>query len=336
MMHRGLPRWRLLRLLVVCGCTMLAAGAAHQARADITVGVFAPAAPLANTQARVDLGKRLADHFRELLSGQRVKSRVYRRAADFAAAVEKGQISVALVDTTYLRWSNLGHRVIAVAPDLRWHLVAARGRTMASLSKSRLLLAAGGHEIDVANGLLQGEAKTFFSSIDTAADSSASALAALTIRDQVDCVLLPEGLEMPSGVAEVKTLGTMPGLALVFYPAVLGEDLGKEIATAALSFRGPPPVARLDAAGDEVLVAVRQRLAVSPRKGPMVTLPLRVLIDGLVASPRQEIPERSALDFVWRPAASMAPRPTPQVGAAPMPPIAMEAGGGRHGGRHEP
>src|SRR5688572_13842380 len=77
---------------------------------NVTVGVFAPSAPFPSTAARVELASRLGEHLGKALGGTGT-GRVYARAGDFAAAVKKGEVTVALVDAPYLagtaNWSVL-------------------------------------------------------------------------------------------------------------------------------------------------------------------------------------------------------------------------------------
>ena len=85
------------------------------ARADnISVGVFTPSATFPSTTARVELASRLGDHLGKALGGTGT-GRVYARAGDFASAVKKGDVQVALVDATYLSTAGGGYTVIGVA-----------------------------------------------------------------------------------------------------------------------------------------------------------------------------------------------------------------------------
>jgi hypothetical protein len=279
--HRGSSLRR--HALRCAWLVILICGAAQGARAELTVGLYAPAAQLPSIEARIKLVQQLAAHLQtELSPRQRIKSRVFTRASDFAAAKRDGKIDIALVDAIYLARASLGYRVVARGPDYRWQLVSA-ARTTAELTGQRLCIASGGRETEIVAGLFAGElTRGFFSRIISAPDS-ASALALLSL-GKAEAALLPAGLPLSEGFAPLVTFPDMPGLVLVV-DARTSEALRLQISAAALSFAGDGLLSGWRPAGDEVVTEVEQRLRVSERRGPMVLLPLRWLVAALMVAP---------------------------------------------------
>ncbi len=96
--HRAVRKHSLLPSL----CALWLCGYLSSAHADtITVGLFAPTAPFPSTAARVELASKLGEDVGKAL-GETGVGKVFARAGDFAAAVKKGEVAVALVDASYL------------------------------------------------------------------------------------------------------------------------------------------------------------------------------------------------------------------------------------------
>lgn len=276
-------------------------GLAAPAVADVTLGVFTPAAHFANSQARLEMAQKLATYLGDEVLAQKVKSRVYARAEDFERAVREKTLQLALVDAVYLVRSKSEFRVIAAGPEVEWKLVAAAEiSAVASLRGKRLRLAAGGNERWVAQGLFDGEAEAFFApGADgiAATQDSASALAAVAL-GKADAALVPVRLPLGEGLVVLDIFEKMPGVLLVAY----GEGIAASFASFASAprFSGDEPVASLERAGQEQLPKLRSRLEVKPRHAPMPSLSLRGLINSLASPPLLAIPQRPAQDFAQR------------------------------------
>src|SRR5689334_4818981 len=127
---------------LVAGC-IAAIAVAPTAHADtVTLGLFAPTAPFPSTAARVELASRLGDHIGKVL-GETVSGKVFARAGDFAAAVKKGEVTIALVDATYLAAIGGNYTVVAVAvrggeTSHGWQLVARSSEKIAALKGKRV------------------------------------------------------------------------------------------------------------------------------------------------------------------------------------------------------
>lgn len=311
--RRSRPRGA-LALAIALGALLVAP---RPAAADITLGVFAPAARFTSMQARIDLGERLAAHLESASPGERIRSRVYARAADFEEAVSGGKIALALVDATYLVHGKVTPQVLAAAPYVKWDLMSRRYKSVAELRGKRLSVAAGGQERRLVDGLFEGEARQLFPGDEhlSVAQDSASALAALSV-DKADAALLPTSESDPSDVRLLLDFPAMPGLLLVAYPQVK-PDAYERITSAAAQFRGEGPVPLLRAAGNDVLETVRQRLTVAPRRAPLPTLPLRALIDALITAPVLTIPQRAAQDFAISPVGGAPPVLATPIRSAP-------------------
>lgn len=293
---------RAAKALIVAALAVAALAA--PAAADVTLGVFTPAAHFANSQARLEMAQKLATYLGDEVLAQKVKSRVYARAEDFERAVREKTLQLALVDAVYLVRSRSEFRVVAAGPEVEWKLVAAAASpsipSVASLRGKRLRLAAGGNERWVAQGLFDGEAEAFFApGADgiAATQDSASALAAVAL-GKADAALVPVRLPLGEGLVVLDTFEKMPGVLLVAY----GEGVAASFASFASAprFSGDEPVALLEKAGQEQLLKLRSRLEVKPRHAPMPSLSLRVLINSLASPPLLAIPQRPAQDFAQR------------------------------------
>lgn len=262
---------RLLAILaILCGV----------AHADtLTVGLFAPSAPFPSTAARVELASKLGDQLGKALGGTGV-GHVYARAGDFAAAVKKGDVMVALVDASYLAAAGGNFTILATTGDVAWQLVAKGGVKIAGLKGKRVLVPTnGGRETDfVLNVMLGGEvARDFFAKIDVAPDT-ASTLAALGL-GKADAAVVPVGVDLPAGVTQVLALPTLPGPVLVAYGAA---DKRAAIATAANNFHGDATIAALHAGDSEAVRAISHRFAVPVKRGPLAVPAVRLLVGELV------------------------------------------------------
>jgi hypothetical protein len=296
---------RVLRALRLFAVILLLASSAS-ARADtITVGLFAPAAPFPSTSARVELASKLADAIGKALGGK-ASGKVFARAGDFASAVKKGDVQVALVDAAYLAGAGGGYTVIAAGTrggdtNHRWQLVARGAENIGELKgKTVLVPSIGGREGDfVLQVLLGGEVeKTYFGKIEPAPDT-ASALAALSL-GKADAAVVPAGVELPGSVVTVLALPPVPGPVLVAYGSVSAAQRSA-IAGAVASFAGDATVAGLKPAGAEVVQAVARRFAPVVKRGPLAVPAVRLLVGDLVEGRAFAIERTPATAFVSKP-----------------------------------
>jgi hypothetical protein len=253
---------------------------------NVTVGLFAPTAPFPSTAARVDLASKLGDQVGKSLGGTG-NGKVFARASDFAAAVRSGEVTVALVDATYLAAAGGNYTVIAGAvragdTQSGWQLVARNGDKIAALKGKRVLVPAiGGRETDfVVNVMLGGEvAKDYFSKIEAAPDT-ASALAALAL-GKADAAIVPGGVELPAGTASVLTLPTLSHPVLVVYGAP-NPQRKTQLVEAAAAFRGDATVAALRPVDVESVRAIVRRFSPPVKRGPLAVPAIRLLVGDLV------------------------------------------------------
>jgi hypothetical protein len=172
----------------------------------VTVGLFAPTAPFPSTSARVELASRLGEHVGKRL-GVGGAGKVFARGADFAAAVKKGEVTVALVDAVHLAIAGGNYTVIAAAvrggeTSHGWQLVARGVDKLSGLRGKRVLVPGiGGRESDlVLSVLFAGEvSRDYFAKIETAPDT-VSALAALGL-GKADAAIVPTGVDLPGGTS---------------------------------------------------------------------------------------------------------------------------------------
>ncbi len=291
-----------MRAVLVVLCMMWPAAVAAQ---NITVGLFAPTAPFPSTSARVELASRLGDHIGKAL-GSAGSGKVFARGADFAAAVKKGEVTVALVDAAYLAVAGGTFTVVAAAvrggeSASGWQLVARGTDKLAGLKGKRVLVPGiGGRESDfVLNALLGGEvSRDYFAKIEPAPDT-VSALAALGL-GKADAVVIPGGVELPSGASVVLTLPTLTGPVLVVYgPAA--QRLAA-IAAAALAFKGDATVSSLRASDGEAVKHIARRFTVPVKRGPLAVPAIRLLVGDLVEGRAFSIERTPVTVFAAQPA----------------------------------
>jgi hypothetical protein len=268
--------------------TMVAIAGDGRARADrLDVGMFAPAAPFDSAAARVDLVNKLAKELGDAV-GEEGVGRVYGRAADFAAAVKKGEVQVALVDATYLASTGSGTVIAASVHDGKtsraWHVVARGGakNVLALANKKLLVPAIGGKEVDfVLNAQFGGElAKSFFASISSNPDT-ASTLAALGV-GKADAAVVPADAALPAGVSKVASVPSVPGPVLVVYGS-MGTERKTKLTKAATGFSGDDVVDGFVADDGDGVRALGKRFTVPARKGPMAVPSVRIVVGDLVA-----------------------------------------------------
>ncbi len=252
---------------------------------DVTVGLFAPSAPFSSTAARVELANRLGDHLGKALGGKG-SGRNYARAGDFSAAVKKGDVTVAVVDATYLAGAGGNYTVIAGAvrggeTSVGWQLVARGADKIGQLKGKRVLVpSVGGRETDfVLNVLLGGDiGRDYFSKIEASPDT-ASALAALGL-GKADAAVVPAGVELPAGVSAVLSLPTLPGPVLVAYNATPAQR--QALAAAAATFKGDATVAGFRGGDGDNVRAISRRFSVPVKRGPHAVPAVRLVVGDLV------------------------------------------------------
>lgn len=283
-------------VVVVALCATLCAVLGPSARADtVTVGVFAPSAPFPSTAAKVELASKLGDAIGVGL-GTRAVGRVYARAGDFAAAVKKGDVTIALVDASYLASAG-GYTVVAGSvrggdTAQAWQLVAKGASKLTDLRGKRVLVPAnGGRESDfVLNVLLGGIDRTFFGKIEPAADT-ASALSALGL-GKADAAVVPAGVDLPAGVTSVLSLPSLATPVLVTYGTLTAAQRSA-IAAAATGFRGDSTIGGFRAADADGIRAIARRFGVPVKRGPFATPSVRLLVGDLVDGRKPLVIERT-------------------------------------------
>jgi len=291
----------LVATVVVLGSLALPTRAHAQ---SVTVGLFAPTAPFPSTSARVDLASRLGDHIGKALGGTG-SGKVFARGSDFAAAVKKGEVTVAVVDAAYLAVAGGNYTVVAASvrggdTTHGWQLVGRGTDKLAGLKAKRVLVPGiGGREGElVLNVLLGGEvSKDYFAKIEPAPDT-VSALAALGL-GKADAAVVPAGVELPSGSSVVLSLPALPGPVLVVYGGSAQQR--QVIAAAALSFKGDATVASFRAGDSDAVKAVARRFTVPVKRGPLAVPAIRLLVGDLVEGRAFTIERAPVTAFVAKP-----------------------------------
>lgn len=262
---------------------VLTASAATAAAEPLRVGLYAPATPFEGTAARLDFVTRLARH----LGGADAVGRVYGKAGDFASALRKGDIDLAVVDTTYLAAAGGSYAVLAVSVrggDTRatWDLVA-RGTVdsvLALKGKTVITPAVGGREAAfVGEALLGGELPADFFKVEASPDVL-SAIAALGI-GKADAAVVPSGLALPSGTNRVVSLPAISWPVLIASPKATAE-IQAVAAERSLTFPGAGPISGFRSGSPDAYRALARRFGRPQRRGPMVTPNLRIAVGELI------------------------------------------------------
>jgi hypothetical protein len=282
---------------------LLASAAVAQAQ-NVTVGLFAPTAPFPSTSARVDLASRLGDHFGKALGGTG-SGKVFARGGDFAAAVKKGDVTIALVDAAYLAVAGGNYTVVAAAvrggeSTHGWQLVARGADKLSGLKGKRVLVPGiGGKESDfVLNVLFGGEIpKDYFGKIEPAPDT-VSAVAALKL-GKADAAIVPTGVELPGDATVVLKLPALSGPVLVVYGGTAQQR--QQIAAAATSFKGDATVASFKASDADAVRAVARRFVIPVKRGPLAVPAIRLLVGDLVEGRTFTIERSPITAFVIKP-----------------------------------
>ncbi len=290
-----------MRILVLA---ILALGSVAHAE-TITVGLYAPSEPFLSTAARVELAKKLGAHLGAALGGTGV-GRVYARAGDFSSAVKKGEVTVAIVDATYLAGVGGGYTVLAAATRSgdathSWQLVSRSAEKINQLKGKRVLVpSVGGREAEfVLNVLLGGEVgKDFFGKIEAAPDT-ASTLAALGL-GKADAAVVPASVELPGGVTTVLALPQLSGPVLVAYGSVTAQQR-QALAAAALTFKGDGTISGFNSANGDAVRSVARRFSIPVKRGPHAVPAVRVVVGDLVEERTFTIERTPATAFALAP-----------------------------------
>lgn len=304
-------------LAIALGVTL---GPPPAAAETLTVGVFAPSAPFPGTSARLAFATRLAEHLARATSADRGVGRVYTQASDFASAVRRGSVDFALVDEAYLAASGADYHVLAAAVHrgsarVAWQLVGRGGaRTVGELQGKRIVVPGlGGREDDFVIHILFGSELTagFFGTIETAPDAL-SALATLALQ-RADAACVPSGLPLPAGVSRITELAATYWPLLVALPGTSAAEIDRAFDSLS-SFPGDDVFTGFEGVDAEVYLGMARRLRGSPRQGPLVPVPVSVLVAELLRDVVLAIQPSDPLRYLDVPAApTAAPAPAPDA-----------------------
>ena len=281
---------------VLVAIALLLAAPAHAD--NITVGVFAPSAPFPSNAARVELATRLGDHIGKALGGTGT-GRVYARSSDFAAAVRKGEVVIALVDPAYLahtgNWTLLAASVRGGDIAQTWQVVAKGVKKFTDLKGKRVLVPAnGGKEADFAlNVLLGGVEKDFFK-VDVAPDT-VSAIAAVQL-GKADAAIVPTGVDLTGGMSQIIALPSVATPILVGYSGLTAQQRTAAIAAAG-NFKGDTTVATFRAGDADAVKSITRRFGAPVKRGPLVVPSVRLVVGDLVEGRKLAIERTPATTF---------------------------------------
>jgi hypothetical protein len=287
--------------IAIISFVMLALAAGAAAADPLRVGMYTPATPFEGTAARLDFATKVAKH----IGGPDAVGRVYGKAGDFASALRKGDIDLAVVDATYLAASGGSYAVLAVAVrggDTKsgWDLVA-RGtvdNVLALKGKTVLTPPVGGRESAfVSEALLGGELPPDFFKVDSSPDVL-SAIAALGI-GKADAAVVPSGLALPSGTNRVVSLPAISWPVLIASPRA-SADTQALAAERAPTFSSTGAITGFRSGSADAYKSLARRFGRPVRRGPMVVPNLRIAVGELLESRTHTIDPGDARRYIAR------------------------------------
>ena len=224
---------------------------------------------------------------------------MYARAADFAAAVKKGDVAVALVDATYLastgNWTMLAASTRGGETTQGWQVVARGAKKIVELRGKRVLVPAnGGRESDFALNVLLGGVEKDFLKIEAASDT-VSALAAVGL-GKADAAIVPAGVELSSGTTQVLALPGVATPVLVAYGGVNAQQRAA-ISAAVASFKGDATVGGFRGGDADAVRAIARRFGAPVKRGPLVVPSVRLVVGDLVEGRKLAIERTPATQF---------------------------------------
>jgi hypothetical protein len=293
-------------------CILLALCAPARADEPLRLGLFAPGVPFAGPAERVEFATRLAEHLAAQLGRGVGIGRSFARAADFAAAVRRGELDVAVVEGASVAAAGVPYPVLAaVVRDGRtstpWEVVARDDvPDLLALRGRRLAVPTVGarEEAFLYHVLLSSElAKGTFGAVLQMPDALSAVIAVSLGR--ADAAFVPAGLVLPPGVRAIATGPRLMWPALVALPALRGVALERAV-QAALSFHDEGGViARFARSSDEPYRALGRAFRGTLRRGVMAVTPPRLPVDTLLGGRRFRITRTDVASF----AASQDPAP---------------------------
>ena len=330
-MRHGLGLWasgfgsnRAARLVATAiACAAVAVAAQPVAAEPVTVGVYVPSMPFEGTAARLELASKLATH----LAGSDGVGRVYGKAGDFAAALAKGEIQLAVVDASFLAASGVAHSDLAVAvrdgdSSVPWQLVARAPVASVLDLRGKTVVAPVASPADfVGNAMLGGELPAGFFKVEASPDV-VSAVAAVEL-GKVDGAVVPAGVSLPAGVTRVAALPPVSWPVLI---AARGApaDVVARARERAVSFPGSGAIAGFRTTGTDGYVALARRLRRPVRRAPMLLPDLRITVGELLAGrtftiARPPLTAYLGITTTTTTTTTTAPPPPPTTPAPPTP-----------------
>jgi len=287
----------------------LIAASAGAARADdnITIGLFAPTAPMGGTGDRVSFVNGLADHLAGASGGKKVTGKVFSSAGAFAAAVKKGEIQFAVVDAPYAAAVGLPYKILGSATHggsatSAWLMVARPGvARLADLKGRKIVTPTIGakEQAFVTNALLDGEVDpTFFGGILEATDARSAV--AMVSAGKADAALVPSGVDSGG----LSTVMTLRAVGLPMFVALPGapDDLTRAFGSAIGTFSGGGAITGFTAGDAGKYRALAGSFGRDTKRGPMaVPPPARLTVREILEGRTFTLPPTNVLDLVVAP-----------------------------------
>ena len=289
---------------------------AHAQSDTITIGLFAPTAPFDGTGDRVSFINDLADHLEGDAGGKKVTGKVYSSASAFASAVKNKDIQYAVIDAPYAaalglpsNWKIHGAAIRDGSSSASWQLVAGSGvKKLSDLKGKKVVVPSTGAKENafVTNVLLDGEVEaSYFAKILEAADAK-SAVTMVSV-GKADAAFVPSGVDLPSGVSKVMSVGSVGWPMFVALPGA-EEARTKVFSSRVKSFSSSDAFTGFGSADAGKYRSLAGSFGRGSKKGPMaVPPPARLTVREILEGRSFSIPLSNVLDLIEAPKKASAP-----------------------------
>jgi hypothetical protein len=273
----------------------------------LSVGLYAPGSSFDGPVARLDFASKLATHLGGKL-GRTGVGRAYAKGSDFSAAVQRGELELAVVDARYVAALGAPYRVVAASTvggerQAPWQVIVPDGaaaRSIVDLRGKSVTVPAVGARDDafLTEVLLEGELpKSHFGKVVQAPDSL-SAVAAVQ-HGRADAAFVPSGVALPAGVRVLQTLSSVPHPVLVALPAADDELVGRVLG--ALDGFSGDVAWGFGAAPDDLVSDLARRFGRREHRGPMAVPQLTLTFSDLVSGRKFRIEAPSSVEYAMPP-----------------------------------
>lgn len=270
-------------IIVVTAAAVLAGVPSPAAGEDLRLGVYVPTTPFGDPVKRLEYASRLATQLAASAGKDKGVGRVYARANDFVAAVQRKEIDYAVVGAPYLAASGQSYEVLAIATrggetSTSWQILVPKDSAVQRVADLKGAIIAAPRigardQSFVTRVLLEGEVSAgFFKKIFFVPDSRSAATALTAGRAQA--AFVPAG-RAPEGT---RTLSSLPEIALPLLVALphAAAATSEAVAAAAVNFTDEGPLNGFKRADNGKVRALARRFSARTKRPPFLASPFKI------------------------------------------------------------